>query len=417
MKNKVLIVTMTVIILCLTVTGCYYDYSDFFTMSTASPTPTSTTIDNTVATATPSPVPFHETKTVTVYTTTTSPVSATDSLADVVDKIQDSVVEINCTLPNGEAAGSGVIYGNDGDCTVYILTNNHVIENATDIKVILHNGTKYDAVLLATDSQGDVAVITIAPNEGETVGSFTYASLPDEKYAARVGDQVIVIGNPLGALGGTVTTGIVSALDRFITVEDTLMLLMQTDASINSGNSGGGIFNRAGQLIGLVNAKAIGDSVEGLGFAIPLATVKEISEQLIENGKVSRGAVGITVAFLPDENAKSSFLAQFYTIDMWRRITYSDREAYDFWYELFLDSRIDDYKYGVFVTEVSSTDEHTRACLQKGDYLISVNGERVTESTSLQKTLFHKNAGEVVSVCVYHADGTTQTYDITLVEK
>ena len=204
------------------------------------------------------------------------------SIVDVVDEVADSVVEIECTVLvqsgggwfqrpttySATSAGSGVIISADGT----IVTNHHVIEGATQIKVRLRNGEEHTASLVGSDQSHDIAVLKISAE------NLTYATFGT--YELKVGQTVVVIGNPLGKLGGSVTDGIISALDRDISIDGVTMRLLQTNASSNSGNTGGGMFELDGRLIGIVNAKSTGTDVEGLGFAIPadvaLSVVTEI---------------------------------------------------------------------------------------------------------------------------------------------
>ena len=199
-------------------------------------------------------------------------------IADVVETVADSVVEINCTVRvsngwfvrEGTSAGSGVILSEDGT----IITNHHVIDGAYGISVRLRGGETYTATLVGSNEENDIAILRISAE------NLTYATFGDSD-ALRVGQTAIVIGNPLGTLGGTVTCGILSALDREISIDGTSMHLLQTDASINSGNSGGGMFDLDGRLIGIVNAKSTGTNVEGLGFAIPSNTALQIATTIL----------------------------------------------------------------------------------------------------------------------------------------
>lgn len=200
--------------------------------------------------------------------------------------VADSVVEITTELitPGGllssyisEGAGSGVIITGYG----LIVTNYHVIANATDIVVRLTDGSEYRATLVGSDRNSDLAVLKIDP-AGKRL---TVAPLGCSDDLV-VGEDVIAIGNPLGSLGGTLTTGIISATERNITVDGVEMALLQTNAAINPGNSGGGLFNMAGELVGIVNAKMAGEDVEGLGFAIPIDYAHGIIEDLINYGYV-----------------------------------------------------------------------------------------------------------------------------------
>ena len=220
--------------------------------------------------------------------------------ADIVKAVADSVVEIETELITTQwgmkyvssGAGSGVIVGRDGDYdTYYIVTNNHVIDGATQIRVALRSGDKYDARLIATDVRGDIAVISI--EESQTLNIATWGN----SDTLQVGEDLIAIGNPLGSLGGTVTKGILSSTARSIAVGSNTMTLLQTDTAINPGNSGGGLFNMRGELIGVVNAKTSDEQVEGICFAIPANTARSIFTELLENGYVAgRVSLGISVA-------------------------------------------------------------------------------------------------------------------------
>lgn len=190
------------------------------------------------------------------------------STIEVVSAVADSVVEITATViqqgGTSTTAGSGVIIHADG----IVVTNNHVVENASFVYVHTTNGDTYEASVRGRDAKNDIAVLKITPLSQEKL---TVAKLGCSA-ALAVGEEVLAIGNPLGQLGGTVTEGIISALERDVQVEGVTMKLLQTSAAINSGNSGGGLFNMAGELIGVVNAKYKATGVEGLGFAIPIDT-------------------------------------------------------------------------------------------------------------------------------------------------
>ena len=221
------------------------------------------------------------------------------SIQEIVAKNENSVVAITTESVATdswlrqyvtEGAGSGVIISEDG----YIVTNNHVIDGASNIKVTLNDGTQVAAELISTDAQTDLAVIKIDK-----------AGLPPVAFgdsaALNVGDLAVAIGNPLGTLAGSATEGIISGLEREITIDGRTMKLIQTSAAINPGNSGGGLFDQYGNLIGIVVAKSAGSEVEGLGFVIPVNLVKEITTSLIEKGYVEgRPAAGISILDLTD---------------------------------------------------------------------------------------------------------------------
>lgn len=183
-----------------------------------------------------------------------------------------------------QGSGSGILISADG----YIITNNHVVEGASTLKVILNTGEEYNAVLKGADSRTDLALLKI---EGK---NFPYATLGDST-TLRVGDLAVAIGNPLGQeLAGTVTVGYISALNRTMTIDNKQLTLIQTDAAINPGNSGGALVNCYGEVIGINTAKVSSSSLEGLGFAIPTAEAKPIIEDLISSGYVKgRPVIGI----------------------------------------------------------------------------------------------------------------------------
>lgn len=245
-----------------------------------------------------------------------------ETRADVIERIKDSVVEIRTEsvvsfqgyIKSG--AGSGVIVS-DYICTdkdsgeviekgYYIITNAHVIDDAINstkskITVSLTDGTEYTAGLVGSDTISDIAVLKIKEEK-----KLTCAVFPNEEYNLRVGDEVIAIGNPLGQLGGTVTNGYVSALDREIEVDGVKMRLLQTDAPINPGNSGGGLFNLRGELIGIVNAKSAGTDIEGLGFAIPAKNAFKVYNDFVSLGYVE-GRPTIFAEYVTYSNGTTSY--------------------------------------------------------------------------------------------------------------
>ena len=239
------------------------------------------------------------------------------SIPEVVAKIGDSVVEIKTSSVVNDrffhqyvtsGAGSGVIITQSQDAG-YLLTNHHVIDGATEITVRLTNAEEYKAQLLGSDANLDLAVLRISKKANE---AFTVAPIGDSAKLA-VGQDVIAIGNPLGSLGGTVTDGIISALDRTVTIDNVSMVLLQHNAAINPGNSGGGLFDAMGNLIGIVNAKTSETGIEGLGFAIPVNIAYQFFNRImiIEPSlgiKVTYGSVnrvnGVYVTDIADDSSK-----------------------------------------------------------------------------------------------------------------
>ncbi len=296
------------------------------------------------------------------------------SLIATAAAVKDSVVEITTTTTSyhgiSAGAGSGVIIHEDG----IIVTNNHVIEGCDNIYVRLTNGDTYVATLRGTNEDGDIAIIKITPQAGKPL---TVASLGYSK-ALALGEEVIAIGNPLGELGGTVTNGIISALEREISVDGVKMTLLQTNAAINSGNSGGGLFNMAGELIGVVNAKYSATGVEGLGFAIPIdAAYKDSFEDLFKYGYIR----GIPTMGLS--------LADYYT----------------------------DYSGRYYCARVLDNGSHSG--ITNGDYVYSINGTQVwgTSSSSVEqiKAIIRAlSVGDTVSVKFLNVSTSTY-YTCTIV--
>lgn len=205
--------------------------------------------------------------------------STSKSFVDAVNDARQTVVEINSALSNGTSAGSGVMYATDGNVT-YIVTNFHVIENATQFKVILYDGSIITNVqLVGGDDEQDIAILMI---EGNYKTATIRQVSSESGNAIKLGETVFAIGNPLGKLGGSVTKGIISCLNREIVVDNKARSLMQTDVAINSGNSGGGLFDENGNLIGIVNAKVSATGVEGIAFAISIDNVVKVADELIE---------------------------------------------------------------------------------------------------------------------------------------
>lgn len=302
------------------------------------------------------------------------------SLQEVIARNENSVVAILTETVTTDfwagqyvtkGAGSGVIYREDG----YIITNNHVIEGSSSITVTLHDGTEYPATLVATDELTDIAVIKIDATGLQPV---TFGDM----NKVSVGDAVIAIGNPLGTLSGTATEGIISALEREITIDNKAMTLLQTSASINPGNSGGGLFDQYGNLIGIVVAKSSGSDVEGLGFAIPVDKVESVAKSLVENGYVEgRPMAGITIIDLTDPS-----------------------EA---------------MKYGVSIVGVyiqSVTGEKAKAAgLQAGDLIYYLDDDKITSSSQLISLIQTHEVGDVVTFTVVRNNEILK-YDVELVE-
>ena len=302
------------------------------------------------------------------------------SVQQIASVVSPSVVAITTEQMSGSqtwfggyyvqsGAGSGVIISEDG----YILTCAHVVSGATSVKVQLDNGDTYDATIVGSDSTSDIAVIKI-----EATG-LTPAVIGNSD-ALAVGEVVVAVGNPLGTLSNSVTDGIISALNREVTVEDNNMTLLQTDASISPGNSGGGLFNANGELIGVVNAKSSYSEAEGIGFAIPINSAMEIAQQLIQNGSVARPALGVKIYDVSDA-ATAQQLGVSAT--------------------------------GVYVVEVTAGGGAEAAGVQAGDRIIAVDDTAVSSSSSIKSYLADKNVGDTVNLQV-ERDGKVLTLTVTL---
>ncbi|MGN1344378.1 MAG: S1C family serine protease [Traorella sp.] len=288
------------------------------------------------------------------------------SAKDLVANVKDSVVEITTSTINygtfmgqyvSSGAGSGVVFSENG----LIVTNHHVIDGASEIKVKTTSGEEYDATLIASDSQTDLAVLRI-----DATG-LKPAVLGDSDIMS-VGDTVYAIGNPLGSLGGTVTNGILSAKDREITIDGQDMILLQTSAAVNPGNSGGGLFNDKGELIGIVNAKSSGSDIEGIGFAIPINIAKDIVTDLVETGKVS-GRLVLGINYYEISNLS---MATKYGVNT----------------------------LGLLIAEVSPNSNAERAGLKAKDVIVEVDGEQVTTSEDLKNALNSHKVGDTMKFCV-----------------
>ena len=295
----------------------------------------------------------------------------------IVNQTADSVVEITTeTVSTGSffqqyistGAGSGVIISTDG----FILTNNHVIDGANNIKVTLRDGTSYEAEVIGKDASLDIALLKVDAK------NLTAATFGDSDEI-QVGDYAVVIGNPLGQLGGTVTDGIISALDRDVIIDSETMSLLQTNAAINPGNSGGGLFNSNGELIGIICAKASSDQteVEGLGFAIPINDVLDILNDLQEYGYVQgKIDLGMTLTDVASSQV---------------------------------------YQAGVYVSGVTKGSSADDAGFVKGDLITAINGKKVESVAEVKTILDDLSVGDTVKFSVTRGS-KSGTINMTLKE-
>ena len=297
------------------------------------------------------------------------------SLQAIYEKVIPSVVSISCKSSYGSSTGTGVILSEEG----YVVTNCHVVEGAQTIEVILHTNMVLQADLVGTDEISDLAVLKIFAE------NLVPAELGDSSVL-RVGDVVVAIGDPLGiSLRGTMTDGIVSAINRDLELEGRTMSLIQTNAALNSGNSGGPLINCYGQVIGIntmkMSASLGGSDVEGLGFAIPSVTVEDIVNQLIHQGFVSgRPDLGVT------GERVSSFYQLYYRLPQ-----------------------------GLYITEVREGSAAHAVGIEVGDILIAIDDTAITNSDTLKTVLYSYVPGDTVQAVIYRG-GRQYSVSITLGE-
>ena len=273
------------------------------------------------------------------------------------------------------ASGSGFVLSQDG----YILTNYHVIEDSDSITVSMYDGTEYAAQLIGYDQSNDIAVLKVDAQGLQCV-------VLGDSDNMNVGDSVLAIGNPLGELTFSLTSGTVSALNRDVTMSDgNTMTLIQTDCAINSGNSGGALFNLYGEVVGITNAKYSGSSgggatIDNIGFAIPVNDVMDIVKSIIEKGYISRPYIGVSVS---DVSAES----QSYGLPM-----------------------------GAAVRAVTQDGPAQQAGLQEGDIITHIDGSAVSGSSQLVKIIEDCQAGQQLTLTVYRR-GKTQELTVTVGEQ
>lgn len=273
------------------------------------------------------------------------------------------------------ASGSGFILTSDG----YIVTNYHVVEDAESIKVTTYDGNSYEAKLIGYDENNDVAVLKIE------VKGLTPVTIGDSDNM-NVGDSVVAIGNPLGELTFSLTSGAVSALNRNVTIDNTAMTLIQTDCAINSGNSGGALFNSHGEVIGITNAKYSSSgrnssaSIDNIGFAIPMNSVYGIVTSIIEKGYIDKIYIGVTVS--SDSGSRR-------------------------------DGSAGEDTQGVVVQSVTKGSPADEAGLEEGDIIMELDGEKITIPSELSVLIAKHGAGDVVTLTVKRGEETLKT-EVTL---
>lgn len=338
------------------------------------------------------------TQTVRTTTTKTSSISKNATATTAYNKVSDAVVSVLNFSKSGQnyeesSEGSGVIY-KKSDQSAFIVTNNHVIDGAAKIQVMLHNGEKVTATLVGKDAMTDLAVLKIASDNVTTTAEFGDSS----KIA--VGENVLAIGSPLGSeYASSVTQGIISAKKRLVeaTSENGQnyggSTVIQTDAAINPGNSGGPLINFAGQVIGINSMKlstsSSGTSVEGMGFAIPSDQVVDVVNKLVKDGKITRPAIGIGLVNLSEVTADD----QKSTLKIPDSVT-----------------------GGVVVMSLTKKGPADNAGLKKYDVIVGIDGKKVTTQADLREVLYKHKLGDTITLTYYH-HSNKKTVKVKLTQK
>lgn len=295
----------------------------------------------------------------TQLTLTDEPQGETLSFQEIYQQNINSIVSVQSSTATGASSGTGVIFSEDG----YIITNAHVIDGAYEIDILLYDEDTYSAQLVGSDSDSDLAVLKI---DAKNLTPAIFGNSDD----LEVGDVALAIGNPLGdELIGTMTSGIISAINRDVSVDGNTMVLLQTTAALNSGNSGGALINDQGQVIGITNMKMMSDyaTIEGLGFAIPSVTVKEVVDDLIAYGhRVNQPTIGIVV------NSYAVIL--------------------------------EDGSTGLTVISVEEVSDAFTQGLTPGDIIVEINGQTITSMDVVTAIKADLNVGDTLTCKIWRED-------------
>ena len=298
------------------------------------------------------------------------------TLRELYERCIPSVVGITAMVPDGSGYfwGTGIILTEDG----YIVTNTHILDGTDSVTVTLWDDRELEAKLVGADNVSDLAVLKVEA-EGLTPAEFCGT-------AVSVGDAVAALGNPLGEeLRGTMTDGIISAINRDVSYNSHSMTLLQTNAAINEGNSGGPLLNMYGQVVGITNMKMMGTSaysaIEGIGFAIPTSTIQEVVNQLLRNGRVTgRAAIGVTIGPIPEDAAAAYSLPD-----------------------------------GLYVVSVAEGSDAAAKGLAEGDVITAIDGQGVTTTAQVGEIIAGLEVGDTITMTVYR-NGETFDVEVALVE-
>ena len=315
-------------------------------------------------------------------------------LKKAISKVYDSVVYIQVEAVSNRVfgglqvgSGSGFVYKKDGK-DAYILTNNHVISGANKITVTFMNGKEAEATVVGSDEFSDAAVLKVSSED--VIAVATLGKSDD----AEIGDTVFTVGAPLGKdYMGTITKGIVSGVNRMVNVTlnsgSYIMETIQTDATINSGNSGGPLCNILGEVIGITSSKLVGDGVEGMGFSIPIETINYIIDKLEKGEEIERPYLGVQLA-----DVSNAYNLQYY-------------------YNINISKKV---KSGVLLGYVEEGKPASKAGLELGDVIVEIDGVKVDDSSHFRYELYKHKVGDTVSVKYYRGDDIKDT-SIKLDEK
>lgn len=332
----------------------------------------------------------HENSTTTTsggVTTSTAKLNETNSISEAVENVYDAVVVVEVYNDNQlVSTGTGFVYKKENG-KAYLMTNNHVISDGKMIKVLFTDETELEATIVGSDVYSDIAVLSV--KDSDTIKSATMG----DSSKSKVGDTVFTVGSPEGSdYAGTVTKGVLSAKDRLVEValtnnetSDYYMQVLQTDAAINPGNSGGPLCNTNGEVIGITNMKLVDDTVEGMGFAIPIEEALKVAEVLETEGKIIRPYIGISMLDLSN--------------------------SYYLWQAgIMLPDGVEE---GVAIYSVENNSPADKAGLKKGDIIIKLAGKEVGSLAEFRYELYKHNPNEEVEV-TYLRDGKEQTTKLTL---
>lgn len=320
------------------------------------------------------------------YTSCTNKVVIDNTgISEAVNKVYDSVVMIENYKGNTLAgSGSGFVYKTDSNYG-YIMTNHHVVDNSTSLKVKLTNGNTIEAKLLGSDEYLDIAVISIP------VKSVIKVATIGKTSDLKLGDSIFTIGSPVGEeYFNSITSGIISGLNRQVTVSinsnnDWVMDVLQVDAAINPGNSGGPLLNSNGEVIGVNSLKLVDSQIEGMGFSIKIEDAMAHVKTLEAGKSLERPLLGISLLSVADKN-------------------------YLYKYNIKIDNNIE---YGVVVLEIVNGTGAAKSDLKRGDVITAIDGKKVTNAAYLKYVLYKYNVGDKIKV-TYLRDGKEKTTEITL---